>query len=341
MAYNKMLFFHSTQERNIALKRFCPICFLLSLLLLLSAAGCGSAQEAAQDEQLHITATTYPLYALTSAITAGVDHVEVRRLNTGSVSCLHDYTLTVSDMRYLEQADIIVLNGAGLESFLEQALGQLHGTLLDCSRSVSLLEGDTHEHHEESGHDLDHGHDHAHEHDPHYWMDPKNMISVAGAIAHTLATEDPVNAQLYQRNAQMVCSALQSAYNGWSAAVEGLSAPYLITFHDGFHYFAEAFGLEILFSMEEEDGATASARDITLAAALVKEHHLSVIFTEENGSGSAARAVSGETGVCVSQLSMLMSGQDAPANATAEDILDQLYILPMNNNIETILEVLK
>ena len=323
------------------MKEFRPFCLLLSLLLLISAAGCGRAQESPQEGQLHITATTYPLYVLTSAVAAGMDHVEVRRLNTGSVSCLHDYTLTVSDMRHLEQADIIVLNGAGLESFLDQTLGQLHGALLDCSHSVSLLEGDTHKHHEESGHDHDHDHDHTHEHDPHYWMDPENMISVAGAIAHTLSAEDPTNAERYENNARVVCSALQSAYDDWSAAAEALSSPYLITFHDGFHYFAQAFGLEILFSMEEEDGATASARDITLAAGLVKEHHLSVIFTEENGSGSAARAVSGETGVCVSQLSMLMSGKDAPANAAAEDILYQLYILPMNNNIETILEVLK
>lgn len=265
--------------------------------------------------------------------------MEVGRLNTGSVSCLHDYTLTVSDMRYLEQADVIVMNGSELEAFLEQALSQLHAVQLDCSLFVDLLESDTHEHHEENGHD--HGHDHSHEHDPHYWMDPRNMIPVAKSIAHTLSAEDPNNAGLYERNAQAVCAALQSAYDDWNLAMADLSCPYLITFHDGFHYFAEAFGLKLLFSMEEEAGATASAKEITLAANLVKEYGLPAIFAETNGSGSAAKAVSGETGVSVAQLSMLMSGEDAPENTGAEDILYRLYILPMNNNIETILEVLK
>ena len=89
--------------------------WLLVVVLLFCFTGCFPAHDAPEDDTLHITATTYPLYVLASAITAGAEEVEVRRLNTGSVSCLHDYTLTVSDMRHLEQADILVLNGAGLE----------------------------------------------------------------------------------------------------------------------------------------------------------------------------------------------------------------------------------
>ena len=307
-------------------------------LLLVGLAGCAPTSSPDREEQLHITATTYPLYVLTSAITAGAENVEVRRLNTGSVSCLHDYTLTVSDMRHLEQAEVLILNGAGLEDFLSQALSQLSAVVVDCSEAVTLLEGGSHEHHEES-HDS-HGHDHEHEHDPHYWMDPRSLAQAAELIAQSLSSSDPAQAALYQENAALVRKELKGAYETWNAQLSGVSNPHLITFHDGFYYFAEAFDLEILFSMEEGDGATASAKDILTAAAYVKEYYITSIFTETNGSGTAAQAVSGETGVSVYPLSMLMDGKDAPAGADAETIL-QLYLAPMEENITTLSEVLK
>ena len=127
---------------------------------------------------------------------------------------------------------------------------------------------------------------------------------------------------------------------GEDPRLEGLACPYLITFHDGFQYFADAFGLELLFAMEEEDGATASARDILTASQLVREYDLPVVFTERNGSGAAAKAVSGETGVRVDTLSMLMDGPDAPEGG-AVAVLRATYLALMDENITTLAEVLK
>lgn len=308
----------------------------LGAALLLSCAGCAS--PAAQSEaRVHIAATTYPIYALTCAVSAGVEGVSVSRLNTGQVSCLHDYTLTVSDMARLEQADLVLINGAGLEEFLDGVLEQLEAPITDCSSGIDLLEPDGHLH----SHEVDEADGHHHDHDPHYWMDPRNAVAMAGTIAQALAQTDPDNAGRYQANAALVSEALTIAYSTWSTALTGLTYPYLITFHNGFPYFASAFGLELLFAMEEEDGATASARDILEASTYVKEYHLPAIFMEANGSGSAARAVSGETGAAVSTLSMLMDGDDAPEGAGAIEILEQLYLSPMGQNVKTILEVLK
>jgi ABC-type Zn uptake system ZnuABC Zn-binding protein ZnuA len=141
-----------------------------------------------------------------------------------------------------------------------------------------------------------------------------------------------------------VAETIQEYDRQWSAQLSELSYPYLITFHDGFRYFAEAFGLELLFSMEEEDGATASAKDISSASKLVKEYHLPCIFMESNGSGAAARAVSGETGSEIEVLSMLMDGPELSAlgdDLSAAEILDELYLSPMAQNVETLKEVLK
>jgi ABC-type Zn uptake system ZnuABC Zn-binding protein ZnuA len=312
--------------------------FLGGLLLggmLMACIGC-TARDTGDMARLQVTATTYPIYALACSVSAGVDDVSVTRLSTGQVSCLHDYTLTVSDMRRLEQADLLLLNGAGLEEFLEEVLDELAAPTVDCSQSVDLLESDEDQHHSQ-------GHEHE-EHDPHYWMDPRNAVQMTNAIAQGLSQADPDHGAVYQANAQAVAEAILSDYERWTSQLSGLGCPYLITFHDGFRYFAEAFDLELLFSMEEEDGATASAKDILTASMLVKEYHLPCIFMESNGSGAAARAVSGETGSEIEVLSMLMDGTELSAlgdGLSAVEILDQMYLSPMAQNVETLKEVLK
>jgi ABC-type Zn uptake system ZnuABC Zn-binding protein ZnuA len=311
------------------------ICCLLLAGLLIACGGCSAHDTGAA---LQVVATTYPIYALACSVSAGVDDVSVSRLTTGQVSCLHDYTLTVSDMRHLEQADLLLLNGAGLESFLDDTLDELSASIIDCSRSINLLKADEDEHHRHDS-DLDDG-----EHDPHYWMDPSNAVQMTYAIAQGLSEADPDHGTVYGANAQAITEAILEYDQQWSAQLSELSYPYLITFHDGFRYFAEAFGLDLLFAMEEEDGATASAKDISTASMLVKEYRLPCIFTESNGSGAAARAVSGETGADIAALSMLMDGTDLAAlgdHVTALEILDAMYLSPMTQNIDTIKEVLK
>ena len=147
------------------------LALLLALTLLLP--GCGGARTGGGEEaRLTILASTYPVYLAARAVTDGVDGVAVERLNTGEVSCLHDYTLTVTDMKKIETADIIALNGADLEEFMEDALAASSALVIDCSEGVSLLENADHVHTEG-----DDGHDHGH-YDPHYWMDPDNMAQV-------------------------------------------------------------------------------------------------------------------------------------------------------------------
>ena len=109
---------------------------LLSGLLLLTACGGGTAATPApaeDDDTIHILATTYPVYLFTTAVTEGVEGVEVTRLIQEEISCLHDYTLTVNYMKAIEAADVIVMNGVGLEDFMSDALATSDAPVIDCS----------------------------------------------------------------------------------------------------------------------------------------------------------------------------------------------------------------
>ena len=290
-------------------KRF----LILSLAAALLLTACGQTAPAAQEDKLTVVATTYPVYLFASAVTAGVEGVEVLRLDTGSTSCLHDYNLTVNDMKKIEKADVIAMNGVGLEEFMEDALATSDALVIDCSEGVHLLENESH-HHDEDDHGHD-GHDHGH-FDPHYWMDMGNGALMVDNIAAALCELDASNAQTYRSNAMeqgLIIRAwdsnLEESFRGeWAEPVE---IPGLITFHDGFRYFCHAYGLELLESIEEEAGSEASAKEIVEITRLVKEHDIPVIFTEVNGSDATAKAVSRETGCGLAQLSMVMDGPDA------------------------------
>ena len=284
--------------------------FALAAALLLALSSCAPAREKAR---LTVVCTTYPVYLFASAVTGGIDGVVVERLDTGSTSCLHDYTLSMEDMKKLERADVIAINGAGLEEFLEDALAASDARIIDCSEGIELLENLSH-HHDEDEED-DHGHDHGHW-DPHYWMDPENARIMAANLRDGLEQIDPDNGERYGTNASGLDWELHCCGENAKAELEGYSYlldPNLITFHDGFQYFAKAFGLNLLASIEEEAGSEASAREIMEITELVKEYSIPVIYTEINGSDATAKAVARETGCQVSTLTMIMGdGPDEP-----------------------------
>lgn len=279
--------------------------------LVLALTGCAPAQGGTESENegtLTIVATTYPIYLFASAVTQGVEGVTVERLNTGKASCLHDYTLSVSDMKLLARADVVAINGVGLEEFMEDALATSDALVIDCSQGVELLENLTH-HHEEGDEDHDHGH-----FDPHIWMDPANARIMLGNLARGLSELDADHGEMYQHN----CGIASALMGSWEEAARdilketGIDYPVsgLITFHDGFQYFAHAYCLPQLASIEEEAGSEASAHEIVEITELVQEKHIPVIFTEVNGSDATAKAISRETGCEVAQLTMLMDGPD-------------------------------
>ena len=294
---------------------------LLSVLLLLP--GCAQAPSgSSQEEGLTVLATTYPVYLFARTVAQGVEGVTVERLNTGSVSCLHDYTLSVDDMKKIEGADVIAMNGAGLEDFMDDALAASSAAVIDCSQGVALFENADHIHEEGDG-----GHDHGHW-DPHYWMDPGNAAVMVRNLQEGFALADPDHGDAYARNGEEAAGQLPSFAGDCTQALEGAEGAALITFHDGFHYFAQALGLPLLASIEEEEGSEASAMEINEITQLVKEHQLPVIFTEVNGSDATANAISRETGCQVAQLTMLMDGPEEGDLST--------YLEGVRSNVNTI-----
>ena len=268
---------------------------MTAISLLLSLCGCTVAQPPAQ-----IAATTLPVYDFTARLCEGTG-ISVTRLVTESVSCLHDYSLNVSQVRAAEAAQLIIISGAGLEEFMADIL--LDKPVLDSSAHIELIEcAEDHDH----GHD--HGHDHHHDVDSHIWLSPENAKTMAENIHAGLSSVYPEHAAEFDANLAALLDEFEALQAYAEAELASLACRELITFHDGFAYLAESFDLEILEAVEEESGSEASASELKHLIGVVRSHHLPAIFTETNGSDSAASVIARETGAKICQLDMAMSG---------------------------------
>lgn len=277
---------------------------ILTICLLLG--GCGSAASESQGDK--VLATTYPMYYLCCRLTEGVENVTVEALITEEVSCLHDYTVTTTQMRMIDGAEMVVLSGAGLEHFMESALGSVSADkLVDSSAGVELI-GD----------------------DPHIWMDPERYAQQGDNIAAALTEKYPDQKHIIESNAQILRQELLELKNSKAAQIAALDETNIITFHDGFAYFADAFGLNILAAIEEEEGAEPSAAEIKEICDLMEEYDLNTVYTEKNGSANAAGIIVEEfaakgRSVHMGTLSMIMG-------STEKD-----YFAEMQQNIDVII----
>lgn len=265
---------------------------LMAVMLL--STGCS-----APEKQTNITATTLPVFTFTQALCEGTP-LAVNLLVQENVSCLHDYTLTVKHMKILENADLVVISGGGLEDFLEDVLPE-DKLVLDSSLGIELHCSDN-----------THSHDHSHHHDvdPHFWLSVEHAKQMAHTICDGLKNAYPQYNSQFDKNLVTLNNAFSQLHQYAQAQLASLDCRKLITFHDGFSYMAEGFDLTILHSIEEESGSEASAKDLIAICNLVAEHSLPAVFTEKNGSDSAAKVVCGETEAKLYSLDMAMSGKD-------------------------------
>ena len=281
---------------------------LAVLILFLFLVGC-----AAPAEQADIAATTLPVYEFTSRLCEGTG-LKVTRLITESVSCLHDYSLSVRQVRAVESADTVVVSGAGLEEFMHDLLSGRN--VIDASTDIPLL-GCEHDHED------DHHH---HEADSHIWLSPENAKIMCANICAGLEEKYPQYASLFRTNLAKLTADIQILEDYGKQQLSSLSCRELITFHDGFAYFAQSFDLHILAAVEEESGSEASARELKELIGLIESYQIPAIFTEKSGSVSAAGIISRETGVAIYDLDMAMAGSSW---------FDAMY-----HNIDTIKEAL-
>ena len=273
----------------------------------IALAACGDDDSGSGDAP-NVVATTGIVADVAGAV-AGPDAEIEQVIPDGSSP--HDFELSAQDRQMLEEADLVVASGAGLEAGIplddvdapQWALTDHVGELLP------FEEAGAHEHAEdEQASEEEHAAEEEHEHgseDPHVWMDPTRVAAAAPALADALAEADPAGADGYRKRARAYADEL----DGLDAELKRTLASVpdsdreLVTSHDSLGYFADRYGFEVVATAFPASGpeAEASAGLIDEVEGAVSEHQVPAVFAQEEDDPETLRLIADETGVAIEE----------------------------------------
>ena len=264
--------------------------FATVFLALPSFGVCQSGQAA---EPYRVVTSFYPVYVAALNVTAGVEGVEISNLANQHLGCLHDYQLNAGDVRSLADADLLIVNGAGTESFLGNLGRQLPSLQVrQVSGGTPLMDGN-----------------------PHVWVSFEGARHQVSKIASVLSLALPEQAEAFSTNAEQYQSQITALEEKIRATLNPYAGSAVITFHGAFPYFARDFGLELVGAMACESGHEPSARELADMVKLVRARQVKVLLAESQSSALSAQVVARETEANVYFLDPGVTGPAAPENA--------------------------
>lgn len=217
----------------------------------------GTAQQA--KTKTRIVTSFYPVYVATLNLTQGINDVELVSLTGPQTGCLHDFQLSPDNMITLSEADVLVINGAGAEAFLDDARSRFPQLpVVDTSAGISLLEsGHVHEHEE--------GEVHEELINEHIWTSPSRYYQQVENLRDGLCEVDPVHAGQYRDNAARYLAEIGEIRTAFAETAASLPFNDCILFHESLRYFADDLGLTALASLPIGEDAGVSAADLAAA----------------------------------------------------------------------------
>lgn len=314
------------------------------------------------DDMLTVVTSFYPMYIATLNIVDGVEGVRLENLSEPQTGCLHDFQLTPEDMKLLSTADVFVINGGGIESFMSDvAKAYPKLDVVEACEDVALLSEDDadsdhdhdhdadaesdsdhdHDHEADTESDSDHDHDHeadaesdsAHDHDhgdenAHAWMSVPRYRTMVQTIASRLAEKDAKHADEYYANAKAYdakLAVLEEKINSIKSLTNGQN---IIIFHEAYAYVADDFSMNACYLLDLDEERSVSAGEIKQVIGAIKDDGVSVILAEELYGKSMGDTVSRETDVHVIYIDPLNRGEYDKDS----------YLDGMEHNIELIKE---
>lgn len=295
------------------------LCFgLLFALSFMFIGGC----KREEDNKIKLVASCYPIYIMASNIADGIDDVEVLNMSETHKGCLHNFQLQSEDLKKIEKSSAFIINGAGMESFLDKVVKELPNVkIVDSSLGIDLIKDD----------DCHHEEDCEHEYNPHIWLSVSNYIKQVRNISDRLSEIDPAHAEKYKENTEKYIKKLNSLKNEMLTQMGDIKGKNIITFHEAFPYFAKEFDINIVDVINSEPESEPSAKEIAEIMEKVKEYNISALFTEPQYSDSSAKVISAETGAKIYTLDPIVTG-----DGSKDD-----YINKMRKNVAVLKEALK
>lgn len=316
------------------------------------------SREQLKEGNLLVVTSFYPMYVAAENVIGDVEGVTLENLSEPQTGCLHDYQLTAADMKLLSKADVFIVNGGGIESFLSdvaesypnlkiiqtcdgiELLQAAEGTedvdsdeteseehLHETETADTKAESDVHD--EEADH-ADHDHsEHSHgDENAHAWMNLADYQIQVQNICEGLSEADSAHAEQYAKHAQTYQGKVRELQQEAAELSSQIAAQPVVVFHGAYEYIVQEYGLTLVGEMNLDEERQVSAGEVADILHAIEENHVSVVLAEKLYGTDMGEMVAKQSGVKVIYLDTLTRG----------DYSADSYLEGMKNNIEQLKE---
>lgn len=261
------------------------------------------------DGVTKIVTSFYPMYIIAENITDGAQNIELVNMADVNVGCLHDYTITTEDMKKIENADIFIANGLGMENFLEKAIeSNMDMKVIDSSANITDVIQDEAET------------------NAHIWTSIDNYILQVKNISNKLINLDPQNSDIYQNNTDTYVNKLEELKTRYLEELKELNGIKAISLNEAFEYMGKELEIEMTTIETDHEESTMSAEMLKNIIDKVKQENIEMIIIDKDDNESNARAIADETGAKIYKLNSGLRG-NLDTNAYIEQIEENMQIL--------------
>lgn len=284
--------------------------------------------ELSEKPKITVMTSFYPMYDF--ALNIGRDKVKVVNMVPSGIEP-HDWEPAASDIVGLEEANVFIHNGVGMEHWVEtvlETLGNKNLIVVEAAEGVSLIEG--HDHEDEDDHE-----DEEENLDPHVWLSPLNVKVQVKNIRDAFVVADPENADYYNENYEVYIGKLDALDQKFKDSLSNVANKDIIVAHEAYGYLCEAYGLNQIGIEGLSPTSDPNPARMEEIIELAKEKQIKIIFFEELVSPKVAQTIADEIGVVTEVLN--------PIEGLTEEQLEagEDYISIMEDNLSNLLKALQ
>ena len=243
------------------------------------------------DGKLKIVTSFYPIYIIAENITEGANNIELENMADVNVGCLHDYTLTTEDMKKVEKADVFVVNGLGMENFIDKVINSNNTMqVIDSSNGIENIIKDDNET------------------NPHIWTNINNYITQVKNISERLQQIDSKNANIYKENEENYINQLEKLEEEYIQKLEGLKGKKVVNLNEAFEYLGQELQIEMTTIETNHEESTMSAEMMSSIIEKMKNENIQMILVDKNDNKTMAETIANETGAKIYELDSGLKG---------------------------------
>ena len=272
------------------------VIIMVTLIAGLALLGC---RPRVKDDRPLIVTSIHPYKLLIQEIVG--DSIQVRSLIPPKASP-HTWTAKPADMKSLDDAKLLVINGLGLETELTGAFEERSPKLIDVSKLLKLEDQAQVQADSTLAVETDHAHAGM---NPHIWLSPQLMLRAVIMLSDELQTRFPSQAATIRANTSRMINDLAAVHRQITSERAAIAVPILITYHDSFHWFAKDYDVQIMGTVQSSPGQEPTARELTLLGAVIKTNKIKAIFVEPQMDKRSAKVLADEFGLALLELDPL------------------------------------